>query len=153
MPSTSHTPLALTPPYLTPLLCPARRPARLTLGCSTFVPKAHTPFQWYGVSPGGSSIRGRSGGGAAQRGVAQLKGRARQLKAGRRTRPPCLPPHPTSEGDRRLKRLEKALGREGGIEFRPESYKWSCVQARLGRMHAVAAQCAGAARHATPCAI
>lgn len=25
---------------------------RLTLGCSTFVPKAHTPFQWYGVKPG-----------------------------------------------------------------------------------------------------
>lgn len=25
---------------------------RLTLGCSTFVPKAHTPFQWYGVSGG-----------------------------------------------------------------------------------------------------
>ncbi len=24
---------------------------RLTLGCSTFVPKAHTPFQWYGVQP------------------------------------------------------------------------------------------------------
>ncbi|MGY2710251.1 radical SAM superfamily enzyme YgiQ (UPF0313 family) [Thermostichus sp. OS-CIW-39] len=24
---------------------------RLTLGCSTFVPKAHTPFQWYGVDP------------------------------------------------------------------------------------------------------
>ncbi|EFN58743.1 hypothetical protein CHLNCDRAFT_140442 [Chlorella variabilis] len=60
---------------------------RLTLGCSTFVPKAHTPFQWYGVS---------------------------------------------SEGDRRLKRLEKALGREG-VEFRPESYKWSVVQALLSR--------------------
>jgi len=24
---------------------------RLTLGCSTFVPKAHTPFQWFGVNP------------------------------------------------------------------------------------------------------
>jgi radical SAM superfamily enzyme YgiQ (UPF0313 family) len=24
---------------------------RLTLGCSTFVPKAHTPFQWQGVNP------------------------------------------------------------------------------------------------------
>jgi radical SAM superfamily enzyme YgiQ (UPF0313 family) len=23
---------------------------RLTFGCSTFVPKAHTPFQWYGVN-------------------------------------------------------------------------------------------------------
>lgn len=24
---------------------------RLTWGCSTFVPKAHTPFQWYGITP------------------------------------------------------------------------------------------------------
>ncbi len=24
---------------------------RLTVGCSTFVPKSHTPFQWYGVNP------------------------------------------------------------------------------------------------------
>jgi radical SAM superfamily enzyme YgiQ (UPF0313 family) len=24
---------------------------RLTWGCSTFVPKAHTPFQWYGINP------------------------------------------------------------------------------------------------------
>jgi radical SAM superfamily enzyme YgiQ (UPF0313 family) len=24
---------------------------RLTLGCSTFVPKSHTPFQWFGVNP------------------------------------------------------------------------------------------------------
>ncbi len=32
-----------------------------------------------------------------------------------------------AEGEKRLKKLEKALGREG-IEFRPESYKWSCVQ-------------------------
>ncbi len=23
---------------------------RLTYGCSTFVPKAHTPFQWFGVN-------------------------------------------------------------------------------------------------------
>ena len=23
---------------------------RLTFGCSTFVPKAHTPFQWFGVN-------------------------------------------------------------------------------------------------------
>lgn len=60
---------------------------RLTLGCSTFVPKAHTPFQWYGVS---------------------------------------------LDGEKRLKRLEKALGKEG-IEFRPESYKWSVVQALLSR--------------------
>ena len=35
---------------------------RLTLGCSTFVPKAHTPFQWYGVSSGEAQ-----GGGCAWR--------------------------------------------------------------------------------------
>ncbi|MEO0866986.1 MAG: radical SAM protein [Cyanobacteria bacterium J06642_11] len=29
----------------------ATKGLRLTLGCSTFVPKAHTPFQWYGVNP------------------------------------------------------------------------------------------------------
>jgi len=60
---------------------------RLTLGCSTFVPKSHTPFQYYGVRP---------------------------------------------EADKRLKRLEKALAREG-VAFRPESYKWSVVQAVLSR--------------------
>lgn len=42
------------------------------------------------------------------------------------------PSWPGAEGDRRLKRLEKALGREG-VEFRPESYKWSVVQALLSR--------------------
>ena len=26
---------------------------KLTLGCSTFVPKSHTPFQWFGVDPQG----------------------------------------------------------------------------------------------------
>ena len=60
---------------------------RLTLGCSTFVPKAHTPFQWYGVRP---------------------------------------------EAEKRLKRVEKALAREG-IAFRPESYKWSVQQGVLSR--------------------
>ncbi|MFG6103628.1 radical SAM protein [Leptothoe sp. EHU-05/26/07-4] len=29
----------------------AAKGLRLTLGCSTFVPKSHTPFQWYGVNP------------------------------------------------------------------------------------------------------
>lgn len=24
---------------------------KITLGCSTFVPKAHTPFQWFGINP------------------------------------------------------------------------------------------------------
>lgn len=60
---------------------------RLTLGCSTFVPKAHTPFQWLGVNP---------------------------------------------EAEKRLKFLEKQL-KPQGIEFRPESYKDSLVQALLSR--------------------
>lgn len=60
---------------------------RWTLGCSTFVPKAHTPFQWYGVRP---------------------------------------------EAEKRLKRLERVLAREG-ISLRPESYKWSVIQAVLSR--------------------
>lgn len=60
---------------------------RLTLGCSTFVPKAHTPFQWYGVNP---------------------------------------------QGEKRLKYLEKSL-RSQGIEFRPESYKWSVIQGLISR--------------------
>lgn len=60
---------------------------RLTLGCSTFVPKAHTPFQWYGVNP---------------------------------------------EAKKRLKLLQKGLGKMG-IEFRPESYNWSVIQALISR--------------------
>jgi radical SAM superfamily enzyme YgiQ (UPF0313 family) len=60
---------------------------RFTLGCSTFVPKAHTPFQWWGVNP---------------------------------------------QAQKRLQRLQKELG-AGGIEFRPESYNWSVIQALLSR--------------------
>jgi len=60
---------------------------RLTFGCSTFVPKAHTPFQWFGVNP---------------------------------------------EADKRLKLLQKRLGKLG-IEFRPESYNWSVIQALISR--------------------
>lgn len=60
---------------------------KLTLGCSTFVPKAHTPFQWKGVD---------------------------------------------KSADKRLKRLDKSL-KKAGIQFRPESYKWSVVQAFLSR--------------------
>ena len=60
---------------------------KLTLGCSTFVPKSHTPFQWYGVN---------------------------------------------AESDKRLKHLQKHL-RSHGIDFRPESYKWSVIQALLSR--------------------
>ncbi|WP_036481632.1 radical SAM protein [Myxosarcina sp. GI1] len=60
---------------------------RLTLGCSTFVPKAHTPFQWLGVNP---------------------------------------------DAKKRLKYLEKQLGKRG-IDFRPESYNWSIIQALISR--------------------
>ncbi|MEL4894118.1 B12-binding domain-containing radical SAM protein [Crocosphaera sp. Alani8] len=60
---------------------------RLTFGCSTFVPKSHTPFQWLGVNK-----------------VAK----------------------------KRLKYLEKQLGKKG-IEFRPESYNWSVIQALISR--------------------
>ncbi|WP_068511685.1 B12-binding domain-containing radical SAM protein [Leptolyngbya sp. O-77] len=60
---------------------------RLTLGCSTFVPKAHTPFQWFGVNP---------------------------------------------EAEKRLKFLQKRLGALG-VEFRPESYNWSVIQALISR--------------------
>ncbi|MBD1923260.1 radical SAM protein [Microcoleus sp. FACHB-831] len=60
---------------------------RLTLGCSTFVPKAHTPFQWFGVN---------------------------------------------RQAEKRLKFLEKEL-RRNGIDFRPESYNWSVMQALISR--------------------
>jgi hypothetical protein len=53
--------------------------------CSTFVPKAHTPFQWYGLR---------------------------------------------KEADKRLSMLQKGL-RPLGVDFRPESYKWSVVQVPL----------------------
>jgi radical SAM superfamily enzyme YgiQ (UPF0313 family) len=60
---------------------------RLTWGCSTFVPKAHTPFQWYGVRPA---------------------------------------------AEKRLQMLQKKL-KPQGIEFRPESYSWSVIQALISR--------------------
>ena len=60
---------------------------RLTLGCSTFVPKPHTPFQWWGVD---------------------------------------------KAADARLGRLATAC-RRLGVAFRPESYKWSLIQALLSR--------------------
>ncbi|MBE9098160.1 B12-binding domain-containing radical SAM protein [Vacuolonema iberomarrocanum] len=60
---------------------------RLTLGCSTFVPKAHTPFQWFGVN---------------------------------------------AQAEKRLKLLQKKL-RPQGIDFRPESYNWSVIQALISR--------------------
>lgn len=60
---------------------------RLTFGCSTFVPKAHTPFQWFGVNP---------------------------------------------IAEKRLKFLQKQV-RSQGVDFRPESYNWSVIQALLSR--------------------
>jgi len=60
---------------------------RLTLGCSTFVPKAHTPFQWFGVD---------------------------------------------KQAEKRLQLLQKQL-KPQGIDFRPESYNWSIIQALLSR--------------------
>lgn len=60
---------------------------RLTFGCSTFVPKSHTPFQWFGVNP---------------------------------------------DAEKRLKFLQKQL-RPQGIDFRPESYNWSVIQALISR--------------------
>ncbi|MBW4614801.1 MAG: B12-binding domain-containing radical SAM protein [Desmonostoc vinosum HA7617-LM4] len=60
---------------------------RLTLGCSTFVPKAHTPFQWLGVN---------------------------------------------RQAEKRLQLLRKQL-KPQGIDFRPESYNWSIIQALLSR--------------------
>ncbi|MBF2067140.1 MAG: radical SAM protein [Calothrix sp. C42_A2020_038] len=60
---------------------------RLTLGCSTFVPKAHTPFQWFGVN---------------------------------------------KQAEKRLQLLQKNL-KPKGIDFRPESYNWSIIQALLSR--------------------
>uniref|UniRef100_A0A7S1ESX6 Elp3/MiaA/NifB-like radical SAM core domain-containing protein n=1 Tax=Timspurckia oligopyrenoides TaxID=708627 RepID=A0A7S1ESX6_9RHOD len=60
---------------------------KLTFGCSTFVPKAHTPFQWFGVRP---------------------------------------------DAQKNLKVLEKRM-KKIGVEFRPESYKSSLIQALLSR--------------------
>lgn len=60
---------------------------RLTFGCSTFVPKAHTPFQWFGCD---------------------------------------------ARAEKSMKKLGKSLGRIG-IDFRPESHKWSIVQALISR--------------------
>lgn len=60
---------------------------RITLGCSTFVPKAHTPFQWLSVN---------------------------------------------KEAEKKLKLLQKQLSSQG-IEFRPESYSWSVIQALISR--------------------
>ena len=57
------------------------------MGCSTFVPKSHTPFQWFGIN---------------------------------------------DKSEKRLKFLDKKL-RSNGIDFRPESYKWSVIQGLISR--------------------
>ncbi|CAN1211932.1 B12-binding domain-containing radical SAM protein [Tumidithrix helvetica PCC 7403] len=60
---------------------------RISFGCSTFVPKAHTPWQWMPVS---------------------------------------------TSADKKLKYLQKQLAPKG-IEFRPEGYKDSVIQALISR--------------------
>jgi len=60
---------------------------KIAFGCSTFVPKAHTPWQWQGVSP---------------------------------------------SAEKKLQLLQKQLGKLG-IEFRPENYRDSVVQALISR--------------------
>jgi radical SAM superfamily enzyme YgiQ (UPF0313 family) len=60
---------------------------RISFGCSTFVPKSHTPWQWMGVEKG---------------------------------------------ADKKLKYLQKQLAPKG-IDFRPESYKDSVIQALISR--------------------
>ncbi|AGY56486.1 B12-binding domain-containing radical SAM protein [Gloeobacter kilaueensis] len=74
---------------------------RLSFGCSTFVPKAHTPFQRYGVDP---------------------------------------------KAEKKLQSLQKAL-RPQGIDFRPESYNWSVIQALLSRGDRRVAQVLERTRH------
>ena len=59
----------------------------LSFGCSVFVPKAGTPFQYFGVD---------------------------------------------KSADKKLKLLQKELGKSG-IAFKPESYKWSLIQALISR--------------------
>ncbi len=86
LPSEETTDLEATVAMLAALR-KAHRGLRLSFGCSTFVPKAHTPFQVYGVDPG---------------------------------------------AEKKLKFLEKQLPKYG-IDFRPESYSWSVMQALISR--------------------
>ncbi|BAC90532.1 B12-binding domain-containing radical SAM protein [Gloeobacter violaceus] len=74
---------------------------RLTFGCSTFVPKAHTPFQRYGVDP---------------------------------------------SAEKKLQKLQKQL-KPQGIDFRPESYNWSVIQALISRGDRRVARVLELARH------
>ena len=60
---------------------------KLSWGCSVFVPKAQTPFQWFGVDPA---------------------------------------------SEEKLNFLSKELHKMG-VDFRPESYEWSLIQALISR--------------------
>ena len=60
---------------------------KLSWGCSVFVPKAQTPFQWFGVD---------------------------------------------KTADKKLNFLSKELHKIG-VDFRPESYEWSLIQALISR--------------------
>lgn len=77
------------------------RTLRLSFGCSTFVPKAHTPFQRYGVD---------------------------------------------RRSEKKLQQLQKHL-RPQGIDFRPESYAWSVIQALIARGDRRVGQVLERARH------
>jgi radical SAM superfamily enzyme YgiQ (UPF0313 family) len=77
------------------------RSLRLSFGCSTFVPKAQTPFQRYGVS---------------------------------------------TSAEKKLQKFQKQL-RPHGIDFRPESYNWSVIQALISRGDRRVAQVLERARH------
>lgn len=60
---------------------------KLTFGCSTFVPKAHTPFQWFGCN---------------------------------------------KKAEKVMKGMGKTFGKMG-VDFRPESHKWSIIQTIISR--------------------
>ncbi|NJK65069.1 MAG: radical SAM protein [Synechococcaceae cyanobacterium SM2_3_1] len=87
---------------------------RYTLGCSTFVPKAQTPFQWYGVDPKSEK---------------KLKGLARSLgKLGIEFRPEShnwsLIQALISRGDRQVSRvLEQARGYGDSLSSYKRAFK------------------------------
>ncbi len=86
VPGETFEDLEATIAMLTALKKEAKR-FRLSFGCSTFVPKAHTPFQVYGVD---------------------------------------------AKAEKKLQYLAKALHKQG-VDFRPESYSWSVIQALIAR--------------------
>ncbi|WP_396033034.1 B12-binding domain-containing radical SAM protein [Candidatus Cyanaurora vandensis] len=86
LPSEETADLAATLDLLTRLR-QAQRGLRLSFGCSTFVPKAHTPFQVYGVD---------------------------------------------RQAEKKLELFARRLPKIG-VDFRPESYGWSVMQALISR--------------------